>query len=237
MLKVLLWKEWQEQRWRMGLACLWLVGLNIIGLTTRILPDLAILGMIWVPSMIILPLFAGMGLLTEEQSQRTLNFLVVQPVQRKTVMLSKLIMGLLVCLLPILFCGIFVWLFLGARELPNTELVSGLLLLAVFCTLLFFWQVLAGLRCRRPETYTAIAIGVLGLWMVFGWAVDEYRIDHRLGDWVWWINPFAVIELLDAWPYRTPGEIWAIIGIQLVILLGLGGLILYRFNRLREIRS
>lgn len=237
MLKALLWKEWQEQRWRMGLACLWLIGLNAIGLTTRILPDMVILGMIWVPSMMILPLFAGIGLLAEERSEKTLSFLMVQPVARRSIITSKLLMGLLVCLAPVLLCGTLIWAFLGARELPEVELVSAFAFLGLFCTVLFLWQILSGIKCRRPETYVAIAIFVLGFWMVFGFVVDEYQIDHRMGDWIWWINPFAVIELLDAWSYRTAAGIWAVIGTQLAILPGLIVLIFLRFNHMRERRS
>jgi len=42
MLRALLWKEWHEQRWRVALATVWLLGMSAIGLKTRILPDAAI---------------------------------------------------------------------------------------------------------------------------------------------------------------------------------------------------
>lgn len=30
MLKALMWKEWHEQRWRMGLTTVWLMGLQLL---------------------------------------------------------------------------------------------------------------------------------------------------------------------------------------------------------------
>ncbi len=95
MLKALLWKEWREQQWRVALATVWLLGMTAIGLKTRILPDLVILVVIWVPTVLVLPVFFGMGLFASERRMGTLSFLMVQPVKRKTLLAAKAMVGLL----------------------------------------------------------------------------------------------------------------------------------------------
>ncbi len=62
MLKALFWKEWQEQRWRLALACIGLIGMTAIGLKTRVVPDEAIIMITLIISVFILPAFSGMGL-------------------------------------------------------------------------------------------------------------------------------------------------------------------------------
>ena len=35
----LLWKEWHEQRWKLALACVMLMGYTAVALRTRVVPD------------------------------------------------------------------------------------------------------------------------------------------------------------------------------------------------------
>ena len=101
MLKALLWKEWHEQRWRVALATVWLLGMTAIGLKTRILPDDAVLILIWVPTAVILPAFLGMGLFASERKAGTLPYLMVQPVGRGPILAAKVIVGLLAYVTPV----------------------------------------------------------------------------------------------------------------------------------------
>ena len=119
MLKALLWKEWHEQRWRVALATVWLLGMTAIGLKTRILPDETIIGMIWTPTAVILPVFLGMGLFAAERRNGTMPYLMVHPVSRSCILAAKVIMGLLSYLVPMVVCGVVICLTVGGRELPS----------------------------------------------------------------------------------------------------------------------
>ncbi len=112
------WKEWREQQWRVALATVWLLGMTAIGLKTRILPDLVILVVIWVPTVLVLPVFFGMGLFASERKAGTLSFLMVQPVKRKTLLAAKAMVGLLAYTAPLMIGGIVVCLAVGGREAP-----------------------------------------------------------------------------------------------------------------------
>ncbi len=237
MLKALLWKEWHEQRWRVALATVWLLGLTAIGLKTRILPDLAILVLIWVPTVLILPVFLGMGLFASERKAKTFPFLMVQPVGRNVLLAAKATAGLLAYILPLAITGIAVCLAVGGRETSVADLAGTMAVMATFGALLFLWQLLAGLRCRREETYILASAIVVGFWIVHGLVVDEWELTQSLGQWVWTINPISVAAMFDAWESRSPDEIQTMVRVQGLIAAGLAFGIWLRFRRLREGRS
>jgi len=234
MLKALLWKEWHEQRWRMALACVWLMGATAIGLKTRLVVDAIILGLIAVPMAVLLPVFAGMGLFAEERQAKTMAFLQMQPAQRWQILLAKVGMGLLVFVVPLTATFGLVLIFVGPRELPLTFMWFGYVVVLGFSVVLYLWQILAGLGAKRQETYAVTCAAVLGVWMTQGLLVDEFARGTAWESWVWKINPFAWVELLDAWEYRTSMEIWTMILVQCVIIVGLVWAVWFRFERLRE---
>lgn len=237
MLKALLWKEWHEQRWRVALATVWLLGMTAIGLKTRILPDVAILIILWTPTALILPVFLGMGLFASERKAGTLPFLMVQPVGRGPLLAAKVIVGLLAYVTPVVIGGAAVCLAVGGREVSAAGLAGRLAVVAGFGGVLFVWQLLAGLRCRREETYIVVSAVVVGCWITQGMFVEEWNLAERLGRWIWAMNPIAVIELVDAWGYRQPREVWTIAAVQSLILTGLAFGLWLRFRGLRESKS
>ncbi|MEN6575846.1 MAG: ABC transporter permease [Phycisphaerales bacterium] len=233
MLKTLLWKEWHEQRWRVALATVWLLGMTAIGLKTRILPDKAVVMMIWNPACILLPVFLGMGLFASERKERTLSYLIVHPVTRSQILAAKVIAGLLAYLTPFLIGGLTVCLTVGGREQSAADLAEGFAIMAALGLVFFIWQLFAGLRCRREETYILVSAVVLGCWALHGVVVDEWRLTENAGFWTWALNPFAIGEL----DYAKPSEVRTVVAVQSLILTGLGFGLWFRFRRLREGRS
>jgi len=233
MLKALLWKEWQEQRWRVALATVWLLGMTAIGLKTRILPDIGVVMIIWNPATIILPVLLGMGLFATERKERTLSYLIVHPVSRSQILAAKVMAGLVAYVAPFLVCGLMVCLAVGGRELSTADLAGGFVIMGAMGIVLFAWQLLAGLRCRRGETYILVSVIVLGCWGVHAAVVEEWRLTENVGYWTWALNPFAIGNL----NYAKPSEVWTVITLQSLILAGLGFGLWSRFRRLREGRS
>jgi hypothetical protein len=233
MLKALLWKEWREQRWRVALATVWLLGMTAIGLKTRILPDAAILVLVWGPAAVILPVFLGIGLFASERRAGTLSYLTVHPVRRGQILAAKVFVSLLAYVAPAVIGGIGICLTVGGREISSGDLAGGLIEMVGLGVLLFAWQLFMGLRCRREETYILVSAIVLGCWAIHALVVDEWRLVESVGFWLWAINPFAVANL----DYTKPSEVWTIATLQSLSLAGLGFGLWLRFRNLREGRS
>lgn len=236
MLKALLWKEWHEQRGRMALATVWLLGMTAIGLKTRIVPDGAILAVIWVGTAAVLPLFVGMGLFASERSGGTLAFLLAQPVRRGEVLAAKAIVGLLAYGAPFVVCGTATCLTVSGREMNLALLIGITASVIAFGLVLLAWQLLAGLRCRREETYALVGMGALGAWGLYALIWAELDLSGRLGLWGWALPPFAIMNLPD-WNHQPSSENWAVVVTQGLILTGLSLSLWLRFRRLREGRS
>ncbi|RPJ34535.1 MAG: ABC transporter permease, partial [Planctomycetaceae bacterium] len=196
MMKALLWKEWHEQRWRVALATVWLLGMTAIGLKSRIEPDITILIVIWIPTATLLPTFAGMGVFASERKAGTLPYLMAQPINRSQILAAKVIAGLSAYLIPIVTCGIVICLAVGGREVSSASLVRGLIGIAAFGTVLFAWQLLMGLRCRREETYVLVSLMVLVCCIVHWLIMNDVRFgDLLLEAQLWAVNPFSIIGL------------------------------------------
>jgi ABC-type transport system involved in multi-copper enzyme maturation permease subunit len=225
MLKALLWKEWQEQRWRMALVCVWLLGITGIVLKTRIMPDGELLDMIGIIGGVILPIYLGMGLFALERKNGTFAHLLAQPVGRGRVLTAKVIVGLLAYVGPMAICGIMICLTVGGREVGSIEIIATVAAMTVFGVMLFSWELLAGLRCRREETYILVSAIVLACWFL--------HAGVHLGFWISALNPSAVLG---------PGServhvVWPAVAVQSAILVGVMLGLWFRFRRLREGRS
>lgn len=233
MLKALLWKEWQEQRWRVALATVWLLGMTAIGLKTRIQADAAIVTLMWSPAVIILPVFLGMGLFAAERRDGTLAYLMLHPVGRGQILAAKVIAGLVACITPFLLGAVMVGLAVGGREMSAAELAGGFATLAALAIVLFAWQLLAGLRCRREETFVVVSAVVLGCCALHAVVVEDWKLVERLGFWTWAFNPFAIGGL----DYSKPREVWTVVAVQSLVLAALAFGLWFRFRRLREGKS
>jgi ABC-type transport system involved in multi-copper enzyme maturation permease subunit len=175
-----------------------------------------------------------MGLFAAEHSDKTYVYLLVQPVHRWQILLAKVGMGLLVVVAPFSVTFGLVLATTGSREMPLDLMLFGFVVLMSFSVIMYFWQVLSGLRARRPEVYAAVSLAVLGMWMIQGFLVNEFARGAALESLLWMINPFALVELLDAWTYRSMTEVWSVLLVQCVIAVGLIGAVWIRFERSTE---
>ncbi len=236
MLKALLWKEWHEQRGRMALATVWLLGMTAIGLKTRILPDETILRMIWIPTAIVLPSLIGMGLFAAERRAETLTYLMARPASRERILTAKLIVGALAYIAPLVLCGTGACLTIGGRELATAPLIGLTGAVIAFGLILLAWQVLAGLQCRREETYVLVSGAVLCCWVMHAYAVDELTRRSEVESWMLLPNPLALLRLTGM-PYRPGHEVWTTILAQCLIFVGLSVGLWFRVRRPGEGRS
>src|SRR5687767_3135298 len=113
----LIWKEWREQRWKLGFGCVLLMGFTLVGLRTRISPDEGIIGMVTFFGALLLPVLNAMGLVAAERDEGSLQTLLRLPISPKRIFLVKTAMGAIVAAAPFLACALIAFFIAGGREM------------------------------------------------------------------------------------------------------------------------
>ncbi len=162
----LFWKEWHEQRWRMAFGCVLMSALPALGLMARVVPDEAVVTVAMLVGSVLLPIFAAMGLIAPERSERTLGSLLVLPVSSRTVLSVKTVVGLATCLAP-LACATIVSLFMaGGRELSSGHIFMACQGSAVFACLVLVWTLAFSVRQSTEARVGLVGMGVVAAWVM-----------------------------------------------------------------------
>lgn len=230
MWQALVWKEWREQRWRMGFGTALLATFTVIGLRTRLIPDEQMVSMTMIVGGILFPLMVAMGLVAPERSEGTMVRLLALPVRPWQVLAAKGLVGAAVCAAPILISGLLAMLVAGNRELPWDKLI-GLYGVGTGLTLsVFAWFTAAGIR--QPSEARA---GIAGIIMFALWAmligistmigVEIYHNATQV-EWVAMSSPFGLVMLVES---NAPPA--AVIGIQLAMFAAVWGWAAWRIGK------
>lgn len=165
----LLWKEWREQRWRLGACCLLVAGATLVpGLLVRDLGGfMSVVGMAF--SITMLPILLCMGLFVGERTGKTLGALAALPVATWKPYLAKTLAGLATVVIVLSVGSASGWLgdvFGTERGMRPVRLEMGaqwhvLLASIVSLTLMLMWMLVLSMRARTSTG--AGAIGVLFL--------------------------------------------------------------------------
>ncbi|MDB5295230.1 MAG: hypothetical protein JWO31_1213, partial [Phycisphaerales bacterium] len=92
-MRILLWKEWHEQRWKLGFSSLLLAAFALIGLRSRVVADEAVLAVLTTLGTLLLPVLAVVGLVPPERADGTLEALLALPVRPGRVLAAKALAG------------------------------------------------------------------------------------------------------------------------------------------------
>ena len=204
----LFWKEWHEQRWRMAFGCVLMSALPALGLMARVVPDEAVVTVAMLVGSVLLPIFAAMGLIAPERSERTLGSLLVLPVSSRTVLSVKVVVGLATCLAP-LACATFVSLFMaGERELSSDHILMLCQGSAVFASLVLVWTLAFSVRQSTEARVGLVGMGVIVAWMMLTMFMNLFLFGVMgLREWVDMpivraINPLILLAnaLRGRWP-------------------------------------
>src|SRR5688572_16744284 len=101
MWRSLVWKEWHEQRWKLGFGCALMMGFTFIGLRTRVMPDQAVISFGLFLSGLLLPLMVSMGLVAPERADGSLVRLLSLPVPAWHVLAAKAAIGTVAVTVPV----------------------------------------------------------------------------------------------------------------------------------------
>jgi hypothetical protein len=224
MIKALLWKEWQQQRWKLAFGCVLLAGYTMIGVQTRLLPDIAVIVSSIFLGSIVLPIFVSMGLVAAERSDGTLRGLLALPVKARTIFAVKVAMGAAACIVPIVCSFAVVSVMTRGREESLSRVLHVYVAMIALAVLMLTWT-----TCLGGLSRSEARVGMTGLAILVGWWLWAVMIEagEIAGARMWAMHPFAVIELLEG-----GGELLSTAVMQTVTVAGLWVLGAWRFGRI-----
>ena len=76
-MRMLIWKEWHEQSWKLGFGCIVLASFSLIGLRARTTSDEMIVMCVCIMGVGLLPILSSTGLVPAERSEGSLEALLV----------------------------------------------------------------------------------------------------------------------------------------------------------------
>jgi ABC-type transport system involved in multi-copper enzyme maturation permease subunit len=195
-MRSLIWKEWREQSWKLGFSCVVLGALALIGLHARVMDDASMVMLVYILAVILLPLLTSASLIGGERSEGSLPSLLALPISPLRIFLAKMLVGIVVCAIPVVVAaGVSVGA-AGNREMNSVAMLGfyGRGLLVIIS--LFIWMLALTVRLPTEMRAGLLAMGVLLFWAM---ATLGLRVAAAPG-WLA-ISPFSFIVTL---PSRVP---------------------------------
>ena len=194
---MLLWKEWHEQRSKLGFGCLMLMSITAIALKTRLMPDVSV---VWLGIFIgsfVLPLMAAMGVVAAERADRTLDRLISLPVRPWRLMAVKTLAGAVSCAAPLIGAALVTVFVAGNREIASEHILTMYCFGIGSAVVLFMWTLALGIGQPSEGRVGLVGLGVLGSLGVWLMKLDVAKISH--GNWeIWSANPLSWMLWVDA---------------------------------------
>ena len=197
MIRMLMWKEWREQRWKLALGCVVLATFTFVGLRSRLVMDQMILGMNMLLGGIALPIFAGMDLVAGERANETLGSLLRLPCRPWKVLAVKTGTAAAVCVAPMLLTGCVAALVAGGREVSTWEVLRFHLAGAGLAVTVLVWMLAFGIRQPGEARAAVVAVAILIVWILVVPIWEPF--ESRLPDWIMVLHPGSFLVVAD--PY------------------------------------
>jgi ABC-type transport system involved in multi-copper enzyme maturation permease subunit len=211
----LIWKEWREQRWKIAYMSFLMLSLAVIGLRTRMLPDIAVLAFDAFFGAFLLPIFVGMGLFASEKSEGTLSMLTSLPIKPWKIFTVKMIHAVVICAIPFAVTLAAVLFLAGDREVDTATIVRAYLICYLFSIVFLSWIVGFGIGQPTEARTALVALAVVLAWSFFAAAEDSFNPSGYLFAIV---TPFGFIENIDHPSHRL--EVFSSqMGIAIVLLI------------------
>jgi len=234
-IRVLMWKEWHEQRATLAFCCMLLMSLMAIGLKSRLLPDEVTIYLVSTfLGSFLLPVFVILGLIAPEREDRTLDTLLAQPLAVGTLLGIKLATGLILCIGPILGSTLVACLMAGGREVTVAYMQYIGLCSATMAAVLFVWSL--SLSCHQISEARAASVGLIALGislMVLTFNVTKVEAHTVLYWCLCYGTPLSLIPLMHEYPsHRALDHFYAYTVVQIPIMVGLSLWATWRFKTL-----
>jgi ABC-type transport system involved in multi-copper enzyme maturation permease subunit len=212
----LIWKEWVEQRWKLALCCVLLVGFSAAGLRARVAADLAVCVLAAFGGCLLLPIFVGMDLLASERAEGSLISLLALPVSSHKILAVKLLIGCGTIVGYMLAACTTICLMAGGREIETGRIIS----LFAGCTgvgvALLIWMTCLAVRQVSEARCAVVGIVVLVVWVftMFGF---DFLGSFFMGGWSppKWLPVIHPVALLEA---SQSSWHWSIVAVGIQVL-------------------
>jgi ABC-type transport system involved in multi-copper enzyme maturation permease subunit len=212
----LIWKEWHEQRWKLGFGCLVLAALAAIGLRARILPDETMIMWVCFLGLAMLPILSSTGLIPAERADDTFESLLALPVAPWRILIAKTAMGLLLCAGPMALAALVSVEIAGNREMSSADMLN-FYARCTFTTLsLFIWMLALTAQLPSETRAALLAMGLLVFWLL----ASAGLVQPGTPPLVFAVSPFVFVYH-DANPAGNAPSLAANIAVQAVILAAL----------------
>jgi len=187
MFRMLLWKEWRENLWKLLFCGAASVVFTFMLFRIRIVPDLSNCMLISLVQMFVVPVVYSLDIFSGEVSNRTIHLLFKIPAPRWMIFFSKYLVSVLGMALVFVVTGVLMELLSQGREARFLFLLKTNLLCGIAGLFLFTWFCVFGCQSRSEAGSLATMFGVfIGWGIAFFWAsVCE----------VGWAEPFAPYSL------------------------------------------
>ena len=232
-MRSLLWKEWREQRWKLGFACLMLGAFALIGLRARAVADETVVSTVCLLGVMLLPVLAVTGLVPAERADGTLAALLTLPVPAWQVLAAKTLAGVLLCAGPLAAAAVVSMATAGDREVTSGLMLRRYVSSAAVAVSLFVWMLALTVRLPTEARAGLLSLGVLVCGQIVAYAVRTARPDRggETGSWLAAASPFVFTG--SFWP-DSPVTVGGAVAIQLAIAAGLWAWTAVRFARSAE---
>ncbi len=195
MTRMLIWKEWHEQRWKLALGCIVLTTFAFVGLRTRLVMDEIILVMNMLLGGFLLPLFVGMDLVAAERADGTLPSLLNLPCRPWRILAVKMAMGIAVCVVPILTAGAVAGWYAGGREVATWHIVRLVAATVGLAVTVLIWMTAFGIRQRSEAHAAMVGVAILIAWVLIVPVWEPY--EQVLPEWVVVLHPASFLVAAD----------------------------------------
>jgi ABC-type transport system involved in multi-copper enzyme maturation permease subunit len=166
MFRMLLWKEWKENLWKLWFCGAASVVFTIMLFRIRIIPDFANCVLISFIQMFVVPVIYSLDIFSGEISNRTVHLLFKIPVPRWMLFFSKYIISAFGIILIFLITGLLMEFISRGREAQVLFLFLTNSLCGMSALVLFTWFCAFGCQSRSEAGSLVVMFGVL-----IGWGI------------------------------------------------------------------
>ncbi len=195
MFRMLLWKEWRENLWKLWFCAAASVVFTVMLFRIRIVPDLGNCILISLIQMFVVPVVYSLDIFSGEVSNRTIHLLFMIPVKRWMIFFSKYLVSALGMALVFVISAVLMELLAHGREARVLFLFKTNLLYGMAGLILFTWFCAFGCQSRNEAGSLVAMAGVfIGWGIAFFWAMI-----CKVG----WAEPFVpyyLARLGHNWP-------------------------------------
>ena len=222
MFRMLLWKEWRENLWKLLFCGAASVVFTVMLFRIRIVPDVANCVLISVVQMFVVPVVYALDIFSGEVSNRTIHLLFKIPVKRWMIFFSKYLVAVLGMVLVFVISGILMELLAHGREARILFLLKTNLLYATGGLFLFTWFCAFGCQSRSEAGSLVAMFGVF-----IGWGVVIFWSTLCQVTWAARFVPYSLVRI------DQTGHIWSIL-LQSLVCAALLAVACYRYVSIRR---